>query len=108
MHAFPCCTVGAPKLIGKFIEEVGEYELVTVSVMCGQGLTEHVQLVDQQLKQGSVSQNGKDFYIRPMAGLVVSPASSTAASEDSGVPPPAFDFSEGAMAAAAARMGVDF
>ena len=95
-----------PHLIGKFIEELEDYGLTTVSVMCGQGLTEHVRQVEQELKQGSRPERGDEFGIRPMPGLVVYRASSTAASEDSGVQPPAFDFSPGAMAAAAARMGL--
>ena len=107
-HASEKALMYSPQIIGKFIEEVGEYGLVTVSVMCGQGLTEHVQHIDQKLKQLSMAELGDENGILPMRKLVVYPASSTAASEDSGVRPPAFDFSDGAMAAAAARLGLNF
>ena len=80
--------------------------LKTVSVMCGQGLTQHAALLEAKLKQGSRDVFGEESGIRPIEGLVVFRASSTGASEESGVAPPEFDFDPGVMAASAARMGL--
>ena len=106
-HASERALATVPHLIGKLIEELEEVAgLTTMSVMCGQGLTEHVQLIDQKLTQGSREERGDEDGVRPMPGLVVFRASSTGASEDSGVPCPAFDFSPDTMRANAARMGL--
>ena len=60
----------------------------------------------QAHKQGSGDVFGEESGIRPIEGLVVFRASSTGASEESGVAPPEFDFDPGVMAASAARMGL--
>ena len=76
-----------------------------------QNLTPHpgletVTLLEAKLKQGSRDVFGEESGIRPIEGLVVFRASSTGASEESGVAPPEFDFDPGVMAASAARMGL--
>ena len=93
-------------MVGKCIVELEEWGLKTVSVMCGQGLTQHVALLEAGLKQGSKDVFGEENGIRPIDGLIVFRASSTGASEESGVAPPEFDFNPGVMAASAARMGL--
>ena len=105
-HASELALARTPYLIGKIIEELELFGLTTKSVMCGQGLTEHVRLINEKLKEGSIAERGEEHGIRPMPGLVVFRATSTGASEDSGVPCPAFDFSPDALRAAAARMGL--
>ena len=67
---------------------------------------ETVTLLEAKLKQGSRDVFGEESGIRPIEGLVVFRASSTGASEESGVAPPEFDFDPGVMAASAARMGL--
>ena len=67
---------------------------------------EPVTLLEAKLKQGSRDVFGEESGIRPIEGLVVFRASSTGASEESGVAPPEFDFGPGVMAASAARMGL--
>ena len=99
-HASPKALEHAPMRIGVFIEELADYGLAAVAVMCGQGLTEHVALVERQLKQGC-----PQGMPPPFEGLVVYAAASTAASEDSGVAPPLLS-SPAAMAATMARLGL--
>mmetsp|Transcript_67509 Transcript_67509/g.166771 ORF Transcript_67509/g.166771 Transcript_67509/m.166771 type:complete len:117 (+) Transcript_67509:804-1154(+) len=62
----------------------------TVAVMCGQGLVDHVDLVRDRLEQGGAHEYmGKTFNMHPpYKDLIVYPANSTAASEDSGIPVP--------------------
>ena len=67
--------------------------------MCGQGLTQHVALLEAKLKQGSRDVFGEESGIRPIEGKVVFRASSTGAGKESGVAPPEFDFDPGVMAA---------
>ena len=98
--ASPATLRHAPHLIGKFIEDLRGFDLQAVGVMCGQGLTQHVDLVRARLKEG------RDGTHPPLDGLVVYAATSTAASEDSGIPPAPMFSSEGAMAALSARMGM--
>ena len=81
----------APHVVGKCIVELEAWGLKTVSVMCGQGLTQHVALLDAGLKQGTKDVFGEENGIRPLEGLIVFRASSTGASEGSGVEPPLFD-----------------
>eukprot|EP00756_Hemistasia_phaeocysticola_P056814 Hpha_TRINITY_DN33458_c0_g1::TRINITY_DN33458_c0_g1_i1::g.707::m.707 len=104
-HASPASLKRVPQVIGQFIIELEEFGLKTVSVMCGQGLTEHVKLIKRELKQGT-KKTHLNPGIRPLKNLVVFKAASTCASEDSGIPAPDFDFSPGAMAAMAARLGL--
>ena len=61
---------------------------------------------DAGLKQGTKDVFGEENGIRPLEGLIVFRASSTGASEGSGVEPPLFDPDPGVMAASAARMGL--
>ena len=96
----------APHVVGKCIVELEAWGLKTVSVMCGQGLTQHVALLDAGLKQGTKDVFGEENGIRPLEGLIVFRASSTGASEGSGVEPPLFDPDPGVMVASAARMGL--
>ena len=77
-----------------------------VSVMCGQGLTQHVALLEAKLKQGSRDVFGEESGIRPIEGKVVFRASSTGAGKESGVAPPEFDFDPGVMAASADEDGL--
>merc|ERR1712029_338366 len=43
----------APNFIGKFMSELMQWELKTVSVMCCQGLVDHVEYIAEKLKTGS-------------------------------------------------------
>ena len=72
----------APTRIANFVHEVDAYGFDVVAVMLGQGLTDHVDLVDRRIREGS-----DDMDVPPKAGVLVYHASSTAASEDSGIPP---------------------
>ena len=49
-HASAQALEYAPIVIGKYIHELASWELQTVAVMCGQGLVEHVDYIDQKLK----------------------------------------------------------
>ena len=91
----------APMRIGVFIGDLAAHGLTVVAVMCGQGLTDHVTLVEERLRQGC--ENGMH---PPYDDLIVYAAHSTAASEDAGI---AFgsgsaDWS-GSMRAMMARLG---
>ena len=71
----------APMRINMFIEELQEGGLEVVTVMLGQGLTEHVDLVDKTLREGSPVMKVPTFQ-----DVLVYHAASTAASEDNGIP----------------------
>ena len=55
--------------------------LTTVAVMCGQGLVEHVDYLDAQLKAGCAG------VWEPLEDVLVYASSSTYAAEESGLPP---------------------
>ena len=50
--ASPQTLMHAPMRMGVFIGELAEYELTTVAVMCGQGLTLHVPRVEMAPQEG--------------------------------------------------------
>ena len=75
-HASPQALQYAPMRVGVFIEELKGYDLQTVAVMCGQGLTEHVDLIKEKLEAGC-----SHGMHPPLNGLIVYAAASTAASE---------------------------
>lgn len=89
----------APSMIGKYIADLADFGLEAVSLMCGQGLVDHAELVEAKLKQGD------ERCHPPYPDLIVYVAASTAASEFNGVAPPLLG-SEGAVRAAMARMAV--
>ena len=68
-----------PARINMFIEELHQYGLEVVSVMLGQGLTEHVDRVDRTLREGC------DIAPKTYKDVLVYHAASTAASEDNGI-----------------------
>ena len=80
-HASPAALEHAPIVIGKFISELQQWDLRTVAVMCGQGLVDHVDYIDEKLKAGVPG------LWEPYSGILVYASSSTHASEQSGVPP---------------------
>ena len=71
-----------PPVIAKFINELAQWELQTVALMCGQGLVDHVDRIDAELKAGVAG------MFEPVEGVLVYASSSTAASEDAGIPAP--------------------
>jgi len=109
-HASEAALRLAPVAIGKFIVELEQWKLRTVAVMCGQGLFDHVPLIDAGLKQGSKAQVGKSIGIRPMKDLIVYRAHTTGASMEAGEAIglpflPFFQPDDGAMRARAALAG---
>ena len=101
-HASPTALRRAPPLIGKCIHELqGGFDLQVVALMCGQGLTEHVDLLDKSLKEGL---EAPEFPHPPIEGVLVYASSSTGASEAAGVRPVFGD--PNAMAAMLARLGL--
>lgn len=68
----------APMRIGVFASDLAKYGLRAVSVMLGQGLMDHVGRVEESLAAGHATMHGA------FPGVLVYPASSCAASEDSG------------------------
>lgn len=68
-----------PARISMFIEKLHQYGLEVVSVMLGQGLTEHVDRVAKTLKEGC------DIAPKTFKDVLVYHAASTVASEDNGV-----------------------
>ena len=73
-HASAQTLAHAPMRIGVFIEDLAQWSLRTVAVMCGQGLVEHAEHVEEKLKEGH---GGMHPPIHP--DVVVYPAESTAA-----------------------------
>ena len=65
----------------KLDQELKEWELQTVAVMCGQGLVDHVDFIDEKLKAGCPG------HWEPFEGVLVYASSSTYAAEESGLPP---------------------
>lgn len=99
-HASPQALTHAPMRIGVFIEELKAYDLVTVAVMCGQGLTQHVDLIKEKLETGC-----RHGMHPPMNGIIVYAAESTAASEAIGTYAPLDDIGRAAaMEAMMARL----
>ena len=70
-------------VIGRFISELTQWGLQTVSLMCGQGLVEHVDHLDSQLKAGDTDGGSWE----PVEGVLVYASSATHASEASGGAP---------------------
>jgi tetratricopeptide (TPR) repeat protein len=99
-HASPLALEHAPMRIGVFIHDLAEYELQTVAVMCGQGLTQHVAYIERKLREGH-----EGMHPPIDSTVIVYPASSTAASEDAGMPTP-FMGSPLSEQAAMARLAV--
>ena len=95
-HASPKALKNAPIIIGKFLSELQQWGLTTVAVMCGQGLVEHVDYIDQQLKAGCPG------MWDPFDKVLVYASSSTHASEASNVPPNLYN--RAAMEAMMARL----
>ena len=79
-HASKTALEHAPMLIAKCIGDLMEYDLTTVSVMCGQGLIDHTELIREKLGQGFGD------FCPPLGGLRVYRASATYASEEAGIP----------------------
>ena len=98
-HASPLTLKHTPMRIGVFIEDLKEHDLKTVAVMCGQGLTEHVDLVKKKLAAGC-----SHGMHPPITGIITYAATWTSASEASGVHAPPGVGSPGAMQAMMARM----
>merc|ERR1712029_432112 len=71
----------APNFIGKFMSELMQWELKTVSVMCCQGLVDHVEYIAEKLKTGSPG------VFEPFVDVLVYPSTHTHASTSIGVPP---------------------
>ena len=66
--------------VAVFLDELGEHGFDVVAVMCGQGLTEHVELVEKTLREGNpYMETGK------YPDILVYRAASTWASEENGV-----------------------
>ena len=81
-HASAAALEHAPTVIAKFIWELAHgWGLTTVAVMCGQGLVEHVDYLDAQLKAGCAG------VWEPLEDVLVYASSSTYAAEESGLPP---------------------
>ena len=95
-HASPLSLERAPFAIGKFIDDLLQWDLETVAVMCGQGLVEHVDYIDEALKAGRPGSWG------PFDGVLVYASSSTHASEAGGAAPNLYN--QAAMEAMMARL----
>ena len=88
-HASPVALRRVSPLIAKCISELEheDFELRVDRLMCGQGLTEHVDLIDESLKSGYGGDEGCPYP--PIMGVLVYASSSTGASQAAGgVPPP--------------------
>ena len=81
--ASPRSVEHAPTRIAVFAQELATFGLDVVAVMCGQGLTEHVDLVDDTIRSGT---DDAELDVPAVDGILVYRAASTAASEDNGVP----------------------
>ena len=73
-----------PILLAKCIADMQQYQLETVSVMCGQGLTEHAQMIQAKLRAGGEPVGD---FCPAMPQIRVYRAASTYASEEAGLPP---------------------
>ena len=78
------------------MHELSQWGLQTVAVMCGQGLVEHVDYIDEQLKAGCAD------HWESFDSVLVYASSSTHASEASGAPPNMYNHA--AMQAMMARL----
>jgi len=86
-HASALSLKRAPLRLGSFIEDLQARGCEVTSCMLGQGLTEHVPLIEQAFQNGCrLEQGGEVATAGPFPGVLVYRAASTAASEDNGVP----------------------
>jgi hypothetical protein len=97
-HASDAALKHAPIVIGKFIAELAQWELETVALMCGQGLVEHVDHLDAELKAG------RPGLFEPIEQMLVYASSSTHASQAAGAS--ADVYNRRAMEAMMARLGL--
>ena len=81
-HASASALEHAPIVIGKFMGELQQWDLKPVAVMCGQGLVDHVDYIDEKLKAGCP----RGLW-EPFDDVLVYASSSTYAGESSGRPP---------------------
>lgn len=86
-HASELSLKRTPLRLGSFIEDLQARGCEVTSCMLGQGLTEHVSLIESALKEGCIlEQGGEIARAGPFPNVLVYRAASTAASEDNGVP----------------------
>ena len=79
----------APNLLATFIHKLRDRGLQVVGVRCGQGLTDHVDLIEATLARGvaarsEANKNLNLVAVPPRADIIVYRAPSTCAGEDSG------------------------